>query len=339
MRRGLILHVGPHKTGTSYIQQRLVADRDLLLERARVVYPRTGQDTLFGHHSLATLFRDAADHSQEIRPLREELTAGDTGLLSSERFSRLDRAQFARFRDHFPEFEIRVVAYLRVRSELLVSRWGESVKHGMDHSFPEFLSRILVAPYQSPIINQRLLLDVLADVFGKEHLDVLVYRPATDLYAEFIRTIIGSEAVMSESCGTNALVNPSLPVHVTECLRLLHAMARARGRQDRELVTAQVMGYLEDPAHHAELERVRRLFDERAGVLDVAPVDRTFQHLDEELLAVYADNVRNAGADSRYPDSKVTSVRYLRDLADGGAGELHDVLTSIYGGALGESRR
>src|SRR4029453_16249123 len=94
MRRVLILHVGPHKTGTSYIQQRLVADRDLLLERAKVVYPKTGQDILYGHHSLATMFRDASPRPDEIRSLRQELSTGDTGLPSCEGFCRLRRAQF-----------------------------------------------------------------------------------------------------------------------------------------------------------------------------------------------------------------------------------------------------
>ena len=337
MRRVLILHVGPHKTGTSYIQQRLVADRDLLLARAKVVYPKRGQDVLYGHHSLATMFRDAAPRLNEIRALREELCAGDTGLLSSERFSRLDRAQFARLRDHFPECEIRAVAYLRVRSEVLVSRWGESIKHGMDWSFPEYLAKILVAPYESSIINQRLLLDVLADVFGLDHLDVLIYRPATDLYAEFVRTVLGAETVISASRGTNAVVNASLPMHVTECLRLLHAMARARGRQDRDVVTARAMNYLEDPAHHAALEGVTRVFEERSGAVDVSAVDRTFRHLDEDLMASYADRVKNADADRDFPASQVTEVRYLRDLAGGGAGELEETLNRIYREALGES--
>ena len=338
MRRVLILHVGPHKTGTSYIQQRLVADRDLLLARAKVVYPKSGQDVLYGHHSLATMFREGSPRLDELRSLREELSAGDTGLLSSERFSRLDRAQFARFRDHFPEHEVRAVAYLRVRSEVLVSRWGESIKHGMDWSFPEYLGKILVAPYENPVINQRLLLDVLADVFGRDRLDVLIYRPGTDLYLEFVRTIIGAEAVMTESRGANAVVNPSLPAHVTECLRLLHAMARMRGRQDRDVVTARALSYLEDPAQHVLLERMKRVFEERSGVIDLSPVDRTFRHLDEELMASYGDRVKNAGADGNYPASKVREVRYLRDLAGGGAAELEDVLGGIYRGAFGESR-
>ena len=337
MRRVLILHVGPHKTGTSYIQQRLVADRDLLLARAKVVYPKSGQDVLYGHHSLATMFREGTPRLDELRSLREELSAGDTGLLSSERFSRLDRAQFARFRDQFPEYEVRAVAYLRIRSEVLVSRWGESIKHGMDWSFPEYLGKILVAPYESPIINQRLLLDVLADVFGRDRLDVLIYRPGTDLYVEFIRTILGAEDVTAESRGANAVVNPSLPVHITECLRLLHALARARGRQDRDVVTARALSYLEDPARHVLLERMKRVFEERSGIIDLSPVDRTFRHLDEELMASYADRVKNADAGRGYPASKVREVKYLRDLAGGGAAELEDIVGGIYRGALGES--
>src|SRR5262249_6975450 len=158
-----------------------------------------------------------------------------------------------------------------------------------------------------------------ADVFGRDRLDVLIYRPGTDLYAEFVRAIIGAEAVISESRGANAVVNPSLPVHVTECLRLLHAMARARGRQDRDVVTVRAMTYMQDPVHHAALELMKRAFEERAGAIDVSPVDRTFRHLDAELMASYADRVKNMGADRDYPASKVREMRYLRDLAGGGA--------------------
>jgi hypothetical protein len=53
-------------------------------------------------------------------------------------------------------------------------------------------------------------------------------------------------------------------------------------------------------------------------------------------MAVYGGNVRNARADGSYPASKVTSVRYFRDLVAGGAWGLQDVLTGIYRGALGE---
>jgi hypothetical protein len=287
---------------------------------------------LFGHHSLARLFRDdAADCAQAIRSLRVELEAGDTGLLSSERFSRLDRAQFARLRDHVPELEMRIVAYLRVRSELLVSRWAEAVKHGLVRSFPEFLRDALAAPRQSPIINQCLLLDVLTDVFGKDRLDVMIYRPVTDLYGEFVRTILGADAVIAGSRGSHAVVNPSLPLHVTECLRLLHVTARARGQVDRPLVTERGVRYLEDPAHRPELEQLQRLVDEKAVRIDVASIDRMFGHLDEELMAAYGDRVRNAGVHV-FPGSRVASVRCL-DVLDGGEA------TEVAGEAAGFEER
>jgi hypothetical protein len=122
VRRVRILHVGPHKTGTTYIQKRLVEDREVLRERLQLVYPRTGQTALFGHQALVPLFRETAGASSALRELNEELRHARIGLLLSEEFSKLEKADFVRVREHFADCDIRVIAYLRVRSELLVSR-------------------------------------------------------------------------------------------------------------------------------------------------------------------------------------------------------------------------
>jgi hypothetical protein len=195
--------------------------------------------------------------------LRTELSIGDVGLVSSEEFLRLKTVHFVRLREYFHEFDIRVVVYRRVRSELLLSYWSESVKHGEGHGFQEFLASALAAPLASPLVNQTILLDTLAEVFGKSNLQVLIYQRDRDLYPEFIEKVIGSASFASDSLGLNEPVTASLPVYATECLRFSHRMAHANGRQNPMLTAIRFMEYYRDPASAPDRERLRSLFAER----------------------------------------------------------------------------
>jgi hypothetical protein len=330
MPRVLNVHVGPHKTGTTYLQQRFVTDRDLLLSRLGVVYPRTGQDVLFGHHSLVPIFRKGTEHSPELGRLKTELSVGDVGLLSSEIFSRLKHGRLARLRDYFHDFDVRVVAYLRVRSELLVSYWSESVKHGNGQGFPEFLADVLAAPHASPLVNQAILLDRLAEVFGKSNLQVLMYRRDGDLYPEFIEKVIGSASFASYSLGLNEPVNTSLPMYATECLRLLNHMTEADRRPDRTLIATRFMQYYSDPASTEDRRQLSALFGERARTIDLAPVDQAFHLLDQEVMSKYAVNVRNAAPNGGFPESGVTHVQYLQDSEALACDDLRRLLERIW---------
>jgi hypothetical protein len=259
-----------------------------------------------------------------------ELSVGDVGLLSSEEFSSLTSAHLARLREYFHEFDVRVVAYLRVRSELLLSHWRESVKHGRGHGLPKFLARVLAAPHASPLVNQAILLDTMAEVFGKSNLQVLIYRRDGDLYPEFIEKVIGSASFASDSLGLNEPVNTSLPMYATECLRFLHRMAHTDGRQDRMLIAMRFMRYYADPSSAADRQRLRSLFDERARTVDLGRVDQAFHHLDREVMSKYASNVRNAAPNGGFPESEVTDVRYLQDDEASTCDDLRHLLARIY---------
>ena len=330
MRRVLILHVGPHKTGTTYIQKRLVEDRELLHERLGLVYPRTGQTILFGHHALVPLFRKAAGGSSVLRELNEELRQSRIGLLSSERFSMRGDAYFARVREHFADCDIRVVVYLRVRSELLVSHWGELIKHGADHSFPEYLAKALVAPYSSPVINQGKLLDTMSSVFGRPSLQILIYRRDVDLYPEFVERVLESDSFAAASVGRNETVNEALPMYATECLRLLNNMAKQVRVLDRTYMHRHFMEYYGSGELAAELDLFRRAFDAKASVMTIAGVDAFFEPLDREVMRKYGANVRNGCRDARFPESRTPEVRYLRDLDAMADGEVKEILSRVH---------
>jgi len=48
----IILHIGPHKTATTYIQQSLASSRKAL-EKSGWIYPILGSNNTAGHHDLA----------------------------------------------------------------------------------------------------------------------------------------------------------------------------------------------------------------------------------------------------------------------------------------------
>jgi hypothetical protein len=306
-----------------------------ILSRLGVVYPRTGQDVLFGHHSLVSLFQKTTEQPPELGRLKTELSAGDVGLLSSERFSRLGRERLALLREHFHDCDTRVVAYLRVRSELLLSYWGESVKHGNDQGFPDFLADTLAAPDTSPLVNQAILLDRLVAVFGKSNLQVLIYGRGGDLYTEFIEKVLGSESFAADAVGRNEPVNASLPMYATECLRFLNHMASADRREDRLFVATRFMRYYASPASAADRRRLRAVFDARARTIDLARVDEAFRHLDRELMSRYALNVKNAAPNGGFPQSRVTCVQFLQDSEAVACDELRQLLERIYRSVLG----
>ena len=331
LRRRLILHVGPHKTGTTYIQKRLVEDRELLHERLGLLYPRAGQTFQFGHHVVVPLFHhEAAGDSSVLRELKEEVRHSRVALLSSEKFSKLEGADFVRVREHFADCDIRVVVYLRVRSELLVSRWGASIKHGADHSFPEYLARALVAPHASPVIDQGKLLDTVSSVFGRPSLQILIYRRDVDLYAEFVERVLESDSFAAASVGRNEPVNVALPVHVTECIRLLNNRAKRDGVRDRRSVPRRFMVCYRSGGLTAEMDRFRRAFDANASVMTIAGVDALFEAQDREMMRTYGANVAGGARDACFPESRTREVRYLRDLDAAADGEVKEIVGRVH---------
>lgn len=136
----LFLHVGGHKTGTSYIQGLFHQNRDLL-RRHGVDYPPT--HPYQAHHQLARLWvtpPSADPHQAQARSPEqmwqdvlspERIHAPDTIFLSSEIFShftqpRVDMAGLAERLSMFDE--IRVIYVMRAQTELINSAWIERVK-------------------------------------------------------------------------------------------------------------------------------------------------------------------------------------------------------------------
>ena len=173
MPRRLVLHAGPHKTGTTALQAAFAREAARLAE-AGVLYPATGR---LGpaHHALAEACRTG--DRRLLEALSREARGAETVLLSSENFAPLDAPALARLRAALPVVEVTVVYTLRRLAALWPSHWREMIKHGQSFGFADYMLPAItgdVPPFIGPPLPARQV-DTLASVFGAEGLRLPVY--------------------------------------------------------------------------------------------------------------------------------------------------------------------
>ncbi|NOH02551.1 MAG: hypothetical protein HND47_11645 [Chloroflexi bacterium] len=131
----IFFHVGPHKTGSTYLQDTF-ARQAMSLENQGVLYPSIGREYSTGHHNIAWFFEERP-HINTNRAklsgdlLRLEAEESKNVLLSSEEFSRLLDAQTENLKAAFPNWDFHTIYFLRKGSSLIVSLWQESIKNGL----------------------------------------------------------------------------------------------------------------------------------------------------------------------------------------------------------------
>jgi len=151
----LFLHIGAHKTATSYLQALFHHNRQTL-SKAGLHYPFIGPNT--AHHSLAASWLDMPDLPPSFfgaegpdglwdrAILHPYANRTDTLFLSAENFSRfspqrVDMADLARRLAVFDE--VRIVYTLRAQTEMLASLWVQIARDRKAPTLRGYLERVL----------------------------------------------------------------------------------------------------------------------------------------------------------------------------------------------------
>lgn len=235
MRKRLILHVGQHKTGSTYLQKRIYDDRDRLASLG-ILYPVEFW-SIFAHHALPAglswdLDQSVVDHLNRL--IAADFASFPTVILSSENFCFLSPERLAIVRDAFAGWDISVIYYARRLSGFWPSHWQELVKHGHDNTFSEYMNATLqptrsLRDYPDQIVQ----LGTFADVFGYDNLSVVAYDNAMDrgedIYDLFLKHMLGVPAGAEASRQINASFKPAR----TEILRALNMRHMERGQHGK----------------------------------------------------------------------------------------------------------
>jgi hypothetical protein len=150
-----LLHIGPHKTGTTAIQGALFEARERLAEHG-VEFP--GDDRHPMHAVLAVTARpsmmgDAEPDERHWRKLVDQVDAtGDrTAVVSSEFFSEAGEEAIRRIVEDLGGERVHVVVTLRPLVRIMPSQWQQYVQNGLRMGYENWLHHMLrKAPYEKP---------------------------------------------------------------------------------------------------------------------------------------------------------------------------------------------
>jgi hypothetical protein len=149
-----LLHIGPHKTGTTMIQDALHLARQRLATQG-VVYPGTGRQPLRAMLAVTgqpTLLGEAEpDMADWDLLVREVAGAHDQRVvLSSEFLAQASNATARRVVRDLGGPRVHVVVTLRPLTKILPSQWQQYLQNGYHFHYLEWLEGILKDPPDTP---------------------------------------------------------------------------------------------------------------------------------------------------------------------------------------------
>lgn len=228
----LTVHIGPHKTATSYLQENFRATR-AELEAQGCTYPEALAGTDSAHHHIAynpDAYLDASGkHHGDLAALAK---AGHKHiLLSSEAFRTWEIGQFEALMRNLGESRINIVYAVRDPISTFESFWAEEVKQGSIFGLSERFAANFGDPLASRLLNPLVELEPLLNApWARLQIipfDVLRARKM-DIYAHFTSAVLGLGELAPK---TTRPVNVSYPVQLTEFLRAMTILSAGGKRR------------------------------------------------------------------------------------------------------------
>jgi hypothetical protein len=310
----LYIHIGLHKTGSTYIQK-VFADNRSVLRELGIDYPQLGAEFLWGHHNLAWSLmpahplKNTEDFSldQFLAYLNE--SKAQRFVISSEDFEFLQSKQVSRLRDLLANYDVKIVMYVRNPMNALYSRWQESVKHGDTTSIKDYCEQLYIHPKP---LDYAQVADIWANVFGQEAMNIIIYENLvvnkTDIALYFLNEIleVSADSEPSESAELSELsklskllklpagrVNPSSDMGVIEVLRQLNQLQHSLGHQEK--LTDAFMRFVRSHPQGQELSQyLQTLYAEESHeFVDLLPLNEVFVEMSQKLFRIYKNQIKN----------------------------------------------
>lgn len=144
MAQRVVLHVGSMKSGTSYLQSLMMANRKLLAHRGLLLPGRVWRDQVSGVAEVLDRSRVAkAPEEGSWQSLVDEIAAWEgTGLISMEFLGPVGINRIERVVSSFPAGTVEVVVTARDLNRQVPAMWQEGLKNGRSFTFDEYVEAI-----------------------------------------------------------------------------------------------------------------------------------------------------------------------------------------------------
>lgn len=146
MSTTIFLHIGPRKTGTTYLQGLMMANRDHLRQQGIIIPGRrqgdhfaAGSDVL-GYHGAKPHPLGTGAWADLIRQIDEQ--EGSAGIITDERLAWATAEQVAIMADSLDGRDVHVIYGLREIGGLLTSLWQQHVKRNQVASLGEWVEEL-----------------------------------------------------------------------------------------------------------------------------------------------------------------------------------------------------
>ena len=188
---GVLIHIGPHKTGTTAVQDALLRAAPSLAEQGFMYFASGNQNNanIAVKAFARSVDRDFKYHSRSSRNsshwtvIYDELTArpGQTAIISAEDLADLSESHVKQFIEAMGTRPVRVVMTLRSLAEIIPSQWQQFVKRGAMPSLDEW-TRELFTPHSA---------EWKVDLFWQRHRhDALLQRWVSAVGADRVTVVV-----------------------------------------------------------------------------------------------------------------------------------------------------
>ncbi len=183
-----VIHVGPSKTGSKYLQSMLFHSRESLLADG-INYANNWWTRPYhiSHDPLLRVMRDG--RYGEVKAAFGQLNSSGCRIvvLSCEGFADLTPEQFEVLRDAIGANPVELVYFCRRWSERIPSDWKQSVQMGLFANYPEFYVDYIRHALYSGSVNYSLVWAIIARIFGRKSLKLVSYSNLRDKNIDLFR--------------------------------------------------------------------------------------------------------------------------------------------------------
>ena len=314
----IYIHIGLHKTGSTYIQK-VCADNRAYLQSCGLEYPELGAEFLFGHHNVAwSLMPGHALKNTDSFSLTQLLNwidqcATQRFLISSEDFDFLQSAQVDKLHHLLANYDVKIVMYVRNPITALYSYWQESVKHGDARPFEAYCKQILIDPQP---VDYCKIAGRWTESFGKDALSIVIYdnlvATQVDIALYLLREVLGVAVEASQLIMPNKKINPSSDVGVIEVIRQLNEIQQKIDRP--ESLTGAFMTFLNQTQAGQKLRQyLHSKREDSDKFVDLTALEKPFFHLAENFLLIHKEQIKNTSEDETlFSNQKLNSHSVVR---------------------------
>ena len=309
-----IVHVGAHKTGTTFLQTVFRTLAPALRERG-VLEPDTWHRLPHqpGHHQLPIdLMAGAVDRlTRDFAEIKE--SGFSEVLLSAEGLSTLRGPDVALLGSLLKGAEVSIVFYCRRWSDYLPSHWQTLVRGGIVETMPENLRPLLLEPARYAAVNFGLKLDAYARVFGRDRISIASYSNIVDsgmnLAHHFFEAFLPAHrSLLDEQPESLAQSkNKSLSTPETEMIRGINALARKHGERRSSAPSGWFMRYVEE----ADRERIGKMIEPGRRVMTVDDKAARLRALHDALFREWGDRLVEPRLGDGFFEARVRELPFI----------------------------